>query len=184
MKSGLTVLSPMHRGMKTTPLEQQQCRCGDTHDLVLRGGQPHEIDVTDRGERLLTPCPRGRILRRANSDGTYRWYQEIAASCGTLKMIRIDITEDDRRRGFKRSEHFRQHVPTPRGDSLYDRCYGWREDAESCHNTLDRTLYGGRMIAHDTSGQLLVMIGFAAGRNSIAEYLHHRDQRICLPAAA
>ncbi len=31
--------------------------------------------------------------------------------------------------------------------STYDRCYGWREDAESRNNTLDRTRYGGRMIA-------------------------------------
>lgn len=29
------------------------------------------------------------------------------------------------------------------GASVYDRCYGWREDSESLNNTLDRTPYGG-----------------------------------------
>jgi hypothetical protein len=33
------------------------------------------------------------------------------------------------------------------GDSVYDRCHGWRKNSKSLKNTLDRTVYGGRMIA-------------------------------------
>jgi hypothetical protein len=62
------------------------------------------------------------------------------------------------------------------GDSVYDRCYGWREDAESLNNTLDRTLYGGRMIAYIAARQLTVMLGFALDRNAIAAYRHRRRQ--------
>ena len=40
--------------------------------------------------------------------------------------------------------------------STYDRSYGWREDAESLNNTLDGTLYGGRMIAYTAVRQLTV----------------------------
>lgn len=63
--------------------------------------------------------------------------------------------------------------------SLYDRCYGWREDAESLNNTLDRTLYGGRKTApaHSPTRQHAVMIGFALRRNAIAHYLHRCLQK-------
>jgi hypothetical protein len=85
-----------------------------------------------------------------------------------------DTTETDINRGYNRAEHLRQHVKTDTGDSVYDRCYGWREDAESLNNTLDRTLYGGRMIAYTAVRQLTVMLGFALGRNAIAAYVHRK----------
>lgn len=88
---------------------------------------------------------------------------------------RIGHSAEDRARGYNRTEHLRQHTKTDTGDSLYDRCYGWREDAESLNNTLDRTLYGGRMTAHTATRQHAVMIGFALGRNAIANYIHQRQ---------
>jgi hypothetical protein len=51
---------------------------------------------------------------------------------------------------------------------------GWREHAESLNNTLDRTLYGGRMIADTALRQITVILGFALARNAIAAYLHRR----------
>lgn len=39
-------------------------------------------------------------------------------------------------RGHSSAEHLRQHVKTGDGDSVYDRCYGWREDSESLDNTV------------------------------------------------
>jgi hypothetical protein len=51
-----------------------------------------------------------------------------------------------------------------------------REDTESPDNTLDRTLYDGRMIAHAAVHQLTVMLGFALGRDAIATHLHRRRQ--------
>jgi hypothetical protein len=91
-----------------------------------------------------------------------------------VHRARIDTTDADGNRGYNRAEHLRQHVKTDDSDSVYDRCYGWREDSESLNNTLDRTLYGGRMIAYSAVRQLTVMLGFALGRNVIAAYLHRR----------
>jgi hypothetical protein len=52
--------------------------------------------------------------------------------------------------------------------SIYDHCCGWREDAESRNNTLDRSRWGGRMI------------GSAPGRNAFAATCtckRHHDER-------
>ncbi|WP_234796928.1 hypothetical protein [Mycobacteroides chelonae] len=63
----------------------------------------------------------------------------------------IDNTKEDDKRGYNRVEHLRQHTKTDTGQSVYDRCYGWREDS--------------------------VMIGFALGRNVVAHYLHRHRQK-------
>lgn len=90
-------------------------------------------------------------LRACNHGGTYRWCTDFAATCGTGYRERTDTTAEDRACGHNRTEHLRQHVKTD-GDSVYDRCYGWREDSESLNNTLDRTLYRGRTHAQASRG--------------------------------
>jgi hypothetical protein len=170
MKNGLTVLSPMHDGTRTpTAFARIDCACGEVHHLWAADGRIHKRQVLDTGDRHLQPCPVAKIYPRRKTDGSRRWYIEFATpSCGTVHRDRIDTTEADRSRGYNRAEHLRQHVKTDAGDSVYDRCYGWRKDAESLNNTLDRTLYGGRMIAYRAVRQLTVMLGVRAGpqRNS------------------
>lgn len=175
MKLGLTVLSPQHDSTRVaTVFARLVCTCGDVHDLWTADGRICERQILDTGDRHLQPCPVAKIYPRPNSHGC-RWYIEFAVpSCGTVHRQRIDTTDDDRDRGYNRAEHLRQHVKTDDGDSVYDRCYGWREDVESVNNTLDRSLYGGRMIAYGAVRQLTVMLGFALGRNAIAAYLHRR----------
>lgn len=182
MKHGLTVLSPIHDGTrKPAALTHLECACGEVHDLWTQDGRICERQILDTGEKHLQPCPIGKVFSRRNADGNHRWYIEFATpTCGTVQRERIDTTDDDRKRGYNRAEHLRQHIKTEDGDSVYDRCYGWREDSESLNNTLDRTLYGGRMIAYTAVRQLTVMLGFALGRNAIAAYLHrrrHPDER-------
>jgi hypothetical protein len=175
MKLGLTVLSPLHDGTRRpAAFTRTDCGCGEIHDLWTEDGRICERQILDTGDKHLQPCPVAKTYPRRNSDGSYRWYTEYATSCGTVHHARIDTTETDRSRGYNRAEHLRQHVKTDDGDSVYDRCYGWREDSESLNNTLDRTLYGGRMIAYAAVRQLTVMLGFALGRNAIASYLHRR----------
>lgn len=175
MKAGLTVLVPPHAGTaKPTPVTTIECPCGDTHALWTSNGRLHERTILDTGETHLQELPVAKVYSRRNRTGTHRWYIDFAATCGTVHHQRIDITDDDAARGFNRAEHLRQHTKTDEGDSVYDRCYGWREDAESLNNTLDRTLYGGRMTAHTAPRQHGVMIGFALGRNAIANYIHQR----------
>jgi hypothetical protein len=145
------------------------------HDLWTQDGRICERRVLDTGETHLQPCPIAKIYTRRNANASYRWYVEFATpSCGTVHRDRLDTTETDVNRGYNRAEHLRQHVKTDIGDSVYDRCYGWREDAESLNKTLDRTLSGGRMIAYTAVRQLTVMLGFALGRNAIADYLHRQ----------
>jgi len=177
MKRGLTVLVPPHAGTaKPTPLTNIECPCGDTHALWTNEGRLHERTILDTGETHLQPLPVAKVYSRRNRGGTHRWYIDFAVTCGTVHHQRIDTTDDDAAKGLNRAEHLRQHTKTEEGDSLYDRCYGWREDAESLNNTLDRTLYGGRMTAHTATRQHSVMIGFALGRNAIARHIHQRQQ--------
>lgn len=176
MKHGLTVLSPLHDGTrKPAALALLDCSCGEVHDLWTADGRICARQILDTGDKHLQPCPVAKVYPRRNTDGSHRWYLDFATpTCGTVHRQRIDTTDKDRKRGYNRAEHLRQHVKTDDGDGVYDRCYGWREDSESLNNTLDRTLYGGRMIAYTAARQLTVMLGFAVGRNAIAAYLHRR----------
>lgn len=88
-------------------------------------------------------------------------------------MVRVDATEDDARTGYNRTERIRQHAPTSK---TYQSCYGWREEAESWNNLIDRTLYGQRMIAHTWRKQLLVMAGFVLARNVLAAHALSREK--------
>ncbi|TDH41192.1 hypothetical protein E2F47_27965, partial [Mycobacterium eburneum] len=112
------------------------CPCGDAHALWTNEGRLHERTILDTGETHLQPLPVAKVYSRRNRTGTYRWYIDFAASCGTVHTQRIDSTPEDREKSYNRAEHLRQHTKTEEGDSVYDRCYGWREDAESLNNTL------------------------------------------------
>jgi len=179
MKLGMTALVPPHAGTAVpTPCTTIACRCGDDHVIWTDKGRLHERVILDTGEPHLQPLPVDKVYDRRNRGGTYRWYIDFATMCGTIQTCRIDITDEDIKCGYNRAEHLRQYTKTDEGGSLYDRCYGWREDSESLNNTLDRTLCGGRMTAHSKARQHGVMIGFALGRNAIAHYIHSRDQKI------
>jgi hypothetical protein len=91
--------------------------------------------------------------------------------CGTVHSERLDTTDEDKKRDYNRTEHQRRHVKTDEGDGIYDRCYGWREDADSTNDLLQHTLHKRRMIAFTSDKQFLVILGFAIGRNSLARYL-------------
>ena len=85
--------------------------------------------------------------------------QENATACGTVHTQRLDTTDDDTAKGYNRTEHLRSHTKTDEGDSLYDRCYGWREDSESVNDILQEKLHKRRMIAYTSDKQFLVMLG-------------------------
>lgn len=169
MDLGLVVLSPVHPHAATRqPLELvKHCPCGGIHRLETMDGRICETQVMDTGEQHTAPCPVRRLVKRRNLSiaKAYRWYQEVELSCGITRLVRIDITDEDRRTGFKRVERIRQHAPD---SEIYEAKYGFREDSESWNNTIDRTLYGGRIIANTWRKQLLVMIGHMLARNILA----------------
>ncbi len=178
MKRGMIALVPTHSGTAVpTAFDVINCGCGDRHEIWTDKGRLHERTVLDTGETHLHPLPVHKVYDRRTAKGTYRWYIKFATTCGALQTTRIDITPEDRKKGYNRAEHLRQHTKTDQGNSLFDRCYGWREDSESLNNTLD----GDRMTAHTATRQHSVMIGFALGRNAIAAFIHQRNQQ---PAAA
>lgn len=170
MKSGLTVLFPTNPSTAGQyPLELvEDCGCGRKHPLVTIGGRVQETWIIDTGAAHTEPCPVRRLIRRRNlGSSTHRWYQELELSCGRTRLIRLDSTEEDQHTGRNRAERVHQHAPD---SQVYQDCYGWREEAESWNNSLDRTLYGERMIAHTAEKQLLSMLGFMLARNVLAAH--------------
>ena len=72
-----------------------------------------ELDTT--GEVTLIPLERIKIESRRNADGTWRWYGVFAVpedSGGGTIRVRLDTTDEDRRRKFNRSEHLRAIPPS------------------------------------------------------------------------
>jgi hypothetical protein len=169
IKSGLVVLSPVHpTAAARMPLELvRDCPCGAPHRLETMDGRICETQVMDTGEQHTAPCPVLKLVKRRNQSipRMWRWYQEVELSCGGARLVRIDATEEDQRTGYKRAERVRQHAP---GSPVYQNNYGFRAEAESWNNTIDRTLYGGRMIANTADKQLLFMLGHMLARNVLA----------------
>jgi hypothetical protein len=131
---------------------------GSLDDVLIRDAVSHRLEVAIDA-----------VAKVATAGISSSQFPRVAPHCQ-----RIDTTAEDRTRGDNRAEYLRQHVKTDDGGSVYDRCYGWREDSESLNNTLDRTPYGGRMIAYAVVRHMTVMLGFALGRNAIAAYPHRR----------
>ncbi|WP_137234697.1 hypothetical protein [Streptomyces sp. BPSDS2] len=170
MKTGLLAVSPQHDRIaprRLTPVTD--CPCSQRHDLWSKDGALHEAAILETGEVHLTPMTRIRLEPRGRR--RCRWYQLSRLSCGNTHRERLDATEEDRRRGFNRAEHLRQHPPDTDG---YTQCYRWRPDAESLNAQLDSTLWNRRMIAYGAPQQTIVMLGFALAQNALTRHLHQR----------
>ena len=94
--------------------------------------------ILDTGEVHLYLSPVRRVYARHARKGTYRWYIQFAPLCGTLTEVRIAAA--DKQQGLQARRVSASVTKTTEGSSLYDRCFGWREDSESTNNALDRTL--------------------------------------------
>jgi hypothetical protein len=178
MIAGLNVLSPVNADVaKASQFDLvQDCPCGRDHELVSEDGDLHEQFLLDTGEHFTRPLARKRLHSRPSGQGC-AWYTEHLLSCGNTLTTRIDFGGDPVRKRRNTAERVRQHPPD---SSVYQQMYGRREEAESTNNIIDRTLYGGRMIAHTANRQLLVMLGFMLARNTLARHALSRSR----PAAA
>jgi hypothetical protein len=87
-----------------------------------------------------------------------------------VRRERINTTGADHKRQLNRAEHLRQHVKPTTATASTTAATGTRDDSESLNSTLDRTRYGGRMIAYTAVRQLTVNLGFTLGRNAISAY--------------
>ena len=159
---------------------------GTTRDCILYAEAGAlclgELDAT--GEVTLIPLERTKIEPRRNADGTWRWYGVYAvpddAGGGTIR-VRLDTTDEDRRRKFNRAEHLRAIPPS---DPDYQRLYSRRSDAESINRALDDSSWLGRAHSAGRDRQLLNLIGYAIAVNSLALHRHRRVARTTRPLAA
>lgn len=135
------------------------------HDVKLRSvnGAAH-VEATVDGETVLVRLSQPKILRRRNNNGTYRWYGEYRLPDDPLlpKRLRNDLiterfdtSEEDRDRGFNRSEALR---PIADGDERWSTLHSGRPVAESLNAWLKHLWRNGRAPAVTKERQLLRMI--------------------------
>jgi hypothetical protein len=139
-----------------------------TCQLYSVAGALHLGVLDDRGGVIPVPLQRRQTIRRPNVDGTYRWYGEWdvpPSEGGGVVRERLDITEQDRRRGLNRTECLR---PIPPSDQDYARLYPRRADAESINRGLDDTHYLTRAHSVGHARQALDLLGFAIRVNALA----------------
>jgi hypothetical protein len=153
---------------------------GTTRDCILyaEAGALCRGELTADGEITTIALERTKLEPRRNADGTWRWYGVYAvpdhAGGGTIR-VRLDTTDEDRKRKFNRAEHLR---PIPPSDPEYAALYARRSDAESINRALDDTSWLGRAHSVGRGRQLLNLIGYAIAVNSLAL---HRYRRTAAP---
>lgn len=131
-------------------------------------------ELNAAGDIALIRLERIRIESRQNADSTWRWYGVFAVptdSGGGTIRVRIDTTDEDRRRKFNRAEHLRAIPPS---DPDYQQLYERRSDAESINRAFDDTCWLGRAHSAGRDRQLLNLIGYAIAVNSLALHRHRR----------
>ncbi|MGQ0803513.1 MAG: transposase [Actinomycetota bacterium] len=138
--------------------------------LYATGGALCKCELDEQGEAVLTPLERIKIEKRPNADGTWRWYGVYLTEQGTLR-VRLDTTDEDRAKGFNRSEHLRAIPPS---DPDYQRLYPRRSDAESINRALDDSCWLNRAHSVGRERQLVNLIGYALAVNSLALHRHRR----------
>lgn len=176
MKAGLSVVSPVPKSDKLRLLYEVECSKGHLHTLHTKMGEFCEIELLDTGEKHVVFCK--RVKQYSNppraKGGSFRHYAELRLSCGAIHRERLDTTEEDKKRGYNRSERIRQHPPE---SDHYKLTYGWRADIESTNNNLDSGLYRQRMTVDTPERQALIMVGFCISRNAISQVVHEARRR-------
>jgi hypothetical protein len=161
---------------RTVWVEEAKVRGGDgsrpTVQLYAEGGALCVGELNQAGEVVTVRLIRKKLAWRPNAKGGYRLYgdYELPAILGGGQVaIRHDITDEDRKRGFNRTEHLR---PIPHGDPDHDRLYARRPDAESINRQLDDSMWLGRAHSVGHERQLVDLLGYALVVNSVAMHRH------------
>jgi hypothetical protein len=111
--------------------------------LYAREGAAGLLEYTDRGNHSSSSYDGVKTHRSQDKRGRYREYNEYAlpeGHEGKTVIVRLDTTDDDRARGFNRSENVRPISPT---DPDFARLFARRNDIESINRGVDDSLYLG-----------------------------------------
>jgi hypothetical protein len=144
---------------------------GETFRLYANGGAVCVADFTETGEMELTELRRVRTMRHVDKAGKFRFYNEYQLPNGKKITVRLDTTDEDRKRKFNRSENVRQIAPS---DPDFKGLYRRRSDIESINRVLDDTMWLGRAHSLGHARQLVNLLGFALMTNGLAIHLHRK----------
>ncbi|MGW0207523.1 hypothetical protein ACWDZ8_17520 [Streptomyces sp. NPDC003233] len=173
IRAGFLVFTRQYDGLRPQPLKKYRYEAtGCTHDVYAAEGRACERLITVEGKTLHTPIPVREIEYR--NGGESRFYHVLEVHCGNgphVERIPVYETQEDRsldprtkRMRFNRTEHLRIIPPdTEAGERLI----GFRRDSAG-FSTLDETHRLRRIPAHGADGALLIYIGYAWAKNSVA----------------
>jgi hypothetical protein len=166
---------------RANPNRRERSHLRKTHTHIDRNGAPcsHLIFVTagvmvhvvENSDGTLSPIPVTvtRYRRKRNTDGTIRAFYDIEIPCHndesgvtrvSVPLFHTDATSTDPAANW--GEYVRTWGPHT---AQFGYLYGRRNDTESWHNTVKRTM---RYMLHDASGQLARCLGAAIAENAMA----------------
>jgi hypothetical protein len=174
IRSGLTVFTRQYDGLKPQPLNKYRYpSAGCTHDVYAAEGRACDRLLTVEGNTLYNPIPVKDVEFREGKESRFYHVLEIPCRYGPhTERIPVYETREDqaldprmKRPRFNRTEHLRIIPPETEAGK---RLIGFRQDSESTFSTLDETHRLRRIPAYGADGALLVYIGYAWAKNSVA----------------
>ncbi|MDI5971412.1 hypothetical protein POF50_019070 [Streptomyces sp. SL13] len=182
IRSGFLVYTRQYDGLKPHPLKKYRYETtGCTHDVYAATGRACERLITVEGKILYDPIPVRQVEYRLGEESRFYHLLEIPCRNGAhMERIPVYETQEDRlpdprtkRIRFNRTEHLRIIPP---GTGAGDRLSGFRQDSESGFSTLDETHRLRRIPAYGADGALLIYIGYAWAKNSVALSIDRRTR--------
>ncbi|MFC5027869.1 hypothetical protein ACQFX6_17390 [Streptomyces sp. DSM 41987] len=182
IRAGFLVFTRQYDGLKPQPLKKYRYEATDcTHHVYAAEGRACERLLTVEGKTLYNPIPVREVEHR-NGEET-RFYHVLEMPCRNgphVERIPVYETREDRsldprtkRMRFNRAEHLRIIPPAT---AAGNRLIGFRQDSESGFSTLDETHRLRRIPAYGADGALLIYIGYAWAKNSVALGIDRRTR--------
>ncbi|WP_409471467.1 hypothetical protein [Streptomyces sp. HC307] len=174
IRAGLLVFTRQYDGLKPHPLKKYRYKAtGCTHDVYAAEGRACDRLLSVEGKTLYDPIPVREVEYRGGEESRFYHILEIPCRTGPhVERIPVYETREDmaldprtKRMRFNRTEHLRIIPP---GTEAGDRLIGFRQDSESVFSTLDETHRLRRVPAYGADGALLIYIGYAWAKNSVA----------------
>jgi hypothetical protein len=128
----------------------------------------HEKVLDSTGNKtVFLPVEVSGVERRRNKAGTFRHYQLVTLNCvhGDT-TVRVPLHQYAAESGFNRGELLRFY---PTNTWQFGYLYGRRNDTESLHNQVKRTM--PRLPAYGHLGQELFVLAYAVRNNAVARAL-------------